>query len=79
MTVAGRGFRVGWRECWVVAAFAAYALARLSPSLENLTPQGQAVLGAMAAGAMLWISEATPIDLFANVCVQNARTCSTIP
>jgi anion transporter len=61
------GSRVGWRECWVVAALAAYALARLSPPLESLSPQGQAVLGAMAAGAMLWISEATPIGVTAII------------
>jgi anion transporter len=67
VTAAKIGLRVGWRECWVVAALAAYALARLSPPLENLSPQGQAVLGAMAAGAMLWISEATPIGVTAIV------------
>ena len=67
MTAAKIGLRVGWRECWVVAALAAYALARLSPPLESLSPQGQAVLGAMAAGAMLWISEATPIGVTAIV------------
>ena len=67
MTAAKIGSRVGWRECWVVAALAAYALARLSPPIENLSPQGQAVLGAMAAGAMLWISEATPIGVTAIV------------
>jgi anion transporter len=67
VTAAGIGLRIGWRECWVVAALAAYALARLSPPLENLSPQGQAVLGAMAAGAMLWISEATPIGVTAIV------------
>jgi anion transporter len=67
VTAAKIGSRVGWRECWVVAAFAAYALARLSPPLENLSPQGQAVLGAAAAGAMLWISEATPIGVTAIV------------
>ena len=67
MTAAGIELRVGWRECWVVAALAAYALARLSPPLESLSPQGQAVLGAMAAGAMLWISEATPIGVTAIV------------
>jgi anion transporter len=67
VTAAGIGSRVGWRECWVVAALAAYALARLSPPLENLSPQGQAVLGAMAAGAILWISEATPIGVTAIV------------
>jgi len=67
VTAAGIELRVGWRECWVVAALAAYALARLSPPLESLSPQGQAVLGAMAAGAMLWISEATPIGVTAIV------------
>ena len=67
MTAAKVGLRIGWRKCWVVAALAAYALARLSPPLENLSPQGQAVLGAMAAGAMLWISEATPIGVTAIV------------
>jgi anion transporter len=67
VTAAKIGLRIGWRECWVVAALAAYALARLSPPLETLTPQGQAVLGAMAAGAMLWISEATPIGVTAIV------------
>jgi anion transporter len=67
VTAARTGLRVGWRECWVVAALAVYALARLSPPLENLNLQGQAVLGAMAAGAMLWISEATPIGVTAIV------------
>lgn len=67
MTAAKIGLRVGWQECWVVAALAAYALARLSPPLESLSPQGQAVLGAMAAGAILWISEATPIGVTAIV------------
>jgi anion transporter len=67
VTAAKIGLRVGWRECWVVAALAAYALARLSPPLESLSPQGQAVLGAMAAGAILWISEATPIGVTAIV------------
>jgi anion transporter len=67
VTAAGIGLRIGWRECWVVAALTAYALARLSPPLENLSPQGQAVLGAMAAGAILWISEATPIGVTAIV------------
>jgi anion transporter len=67
LTAAKIGSRVGWRECWIVAALAAYALARLSPPLESLSPQGQAVLGAMTAGAMLWISEATPIGVTAII------------
>jgi anion transporter len=67
VTAAKIGLRTGWRECWVVAALLAYALARLSPPLESLSPQGQAVLGATAAGAILWISEATPIGVTAIV------------
>lgn len=67
VTAARTGLRVGWRECWVTAALLAYALARLSPPLETLSPQGQAMLGAMAAGVMLWISEATPIGVTAIV------------
>jgi di/tricarboxylate transporter len=67
VTAARTGLRIGWRQCWIVAALAAYALARLSPPLENLSPQGQAVLGAMAAGATLWVSEATPIGVTAIV------------
>jgi solute carrier family 13 (sodium-dependent dicarboxylate transporter), member 2/3/5 len=59
----------GLRECWIVAALAVYTLARLSPPLEGLSPQGQAVLGAMAAGAILWIAEATPIGLTAIIVV----------
>jgi anion transporter len=57
--------QIGLRECWIVPALAAFLLARLAPALEGLAPQGQAVLGAMAAGAILWITEATPIGLTA--------------
>jgi anion transporter len=65
-TLAGaKPARGGLRECWIVAALGAYALARLAPPLEGLSAAGQAVLGAMAAGAILWISEATPIGLTA--------------
>jgi anion transporter len=53
------------RECWVVTALIVYLLARFLPPLDGLTPQGQAVLGTMAAGAILWITEATPIGLTA--------------
>ena len=58
---------IGLRECWIGAAVAVYLLARLSPEIDGLSPQGQAVLGATAAGATLWISEATPIGLTAIV------------
>jgi anion transporter len=53
------------RGYWIAAAFAVWLLARLSPALEGLSAQGQAVLGAMAGGALLWITEATPIGLTA--------------
>jgi solute carrier family 13 (sodium-dependent dicarboxylate transporter), member 2/3/5 len=59
--------RIGLRECWIGAAVAVYLLARLSPQIDGLGPQGQAVLGATAAGAILWISEATPIGVTAIV------------
>jgi anion transporter len=55
----------GLRECWVITALIAYLLARLLPPLDGLTSQGQAVLGAMTAGAILWVTEATPIGLTA--------------
>jgi hypothetical protein len=51
--------RVGLRECWIGGALAAYLLVRFAPQINGLSPQGQAVLGAMAVGAILWISEAT--------------------
>lgn len=57
--------RLGPRECWIGAAVAAYLLMRLSPQIEGLSPQGQATLGAMASGAILWMTEATPIGLTA--------------
>jgi anion transporter len=57
--------RVGLRECWIGGALAAYFLVRFAPQIDGLSPQGQAVLGAMAVGAILWISEATPIGLTA--------------
>lgn len=59
--------KAGLRECWIAVALAAYFVARLGPVLDGLSPQGQAVLGAMAAGAVLWITEATPIGLTAIV------------
>jgi anion transporter len=55
------------KELWVVAALAAFAAARLSPPLDGLTPLGQSVLGATAAGTILWIAEAVPLGLTAVV------------
>jgi anion transporter len=59
----------GMREGCMIAALALYLLARLAPPLDGLSAQGQAVLGAMIAGAMLWISEATPIGVTAIIVV----------
>lgn len=55
--------RVGLRECWIGAALAVYLLLRFAPPLDGISTEGQAVLGAMAAGAILWMSEATAIGL----------------
>lgn len=60
------------------AALALFLLARLMPPLEGLSAQGQAVLGAMAAGAVLWISEVTPIGLTAIIVVVMLSLCPGI-
>jgi solute carrier family 13 (sodium-dependent dicarboxylate transporter), member 2/3/5 len=62
----------------LVAALAIFLLARLAPPLEGLSAQGQGVLGAMAAGALLWISEATPIGLTAIIVVVLLALCPDI-
>ena len=56
---------IGLRECWIAMALAAFLVARLAPPLDGLSPQGQSTLGAMAAGAILWMTEATPIGVTA--------------
>src|SRR5678815_1885839 len=53
------------KELWVIAALGIFAAARLSPPLAGLTPVGQSVLGAAAAGTLLWITEAVPLGLTA--------------
>lgn len=55
------------KEWWIVAALAAYALARFAPPLQGLTDISQAVLGVMLAGTILWITEAVPIGATAVV------------
>jgi anion transporter len=67
--------RLALRDGWLVAALAAFLAARLAPPLDGLSPQGQAVLGTMAAGALLWISEATPIGLTAIVVLVLLALC----
>jgi anion transporter len=69
------GLRLSLRDGWLGAALAAFALARLAPPLDGLSPQGQAVLGVMTAGALLWISEATPIGLTALIVVVLLAAC----
>jgi solute carrier family 13 (sodium-dependent dicarboxylate transporter), member 2/3/5 len=51
----------------LLAALAAYPIARAAPILDGLTAQGQAVLGITLAGAILWISEAVPLGVTALV------------
>ena len=72
---AGSSAKLAWRDVWIGAALAAFALARLAPPLDGLAPQGQAVLGVMTAGALLWISEATPIGLTGIIVVVLLAAC----
>lgn len=50
---------------WWGAAFVAAAAARVLPAPEGLTPQGQAVLGVVVAGMLLWMTEALPLGVTA--------------
>ncbi len=56
---------LSWKEACILAALAAYALARFGPVLDGLTPLGQAILGVMLAGTILWVSEAVPLGVTA--------------
>jgi anion transporter len=62
----------------LVGVVAIFLLARLAPPLEGLSAQGQGVLGAMIAGAVLWITEATPIGLTAIIVVVLLALCPGI-
>lgn len=62
----------------LIAVVAIFLLARLAPPLEGLSAQGQGVLGAMVAGAVLWITEATPIGLTAIIVVVLLALCPGI-
>jgi solute carrier family 13 (sodium-dependent dicarboxylate transporter), member 2/3/5 len=56
----------GWRALsWILVALATYASARLLPVTVGLSAAGQAVLGVVFAGVVLWISEAVPLGLTA--------------
>jgi anion transporter len=50
---------------WCAVAIGGFAIARLAPPLEGLTPLGQSVLGTAFAGTALWVSEALPLGLAA--------------
>jgi anion transporter len=56
-------------ELCVLAALAAYSIARAAPTLDGLGAQGQAVLGIMLAGAILWVSEAVALGVTALVVI----------
>jgi anion transporter len=73
MGVTGRKSSI--RDAWLAAALAAFLLARLAPPPDGLSSHGQAVLGAMAAGALMWMSEATPIGLTGIVVVVLLALC----
>lgn len=50
---------------WLTVAALTYAVARFAPPLAGLTDAGQAVLGVVLVGMMLWISEAVPLGVTA--------------
>ena len=58
---------VGKTGVSVAAALSAYAVARLAPPLAGLTDAGQAVLGTVLAGTILWIAEALPLGVTALI------------
>ncbi|MBI4490558.1 MAG: anion permease [Deltaproteobacteria bacterium] len=56
----------GWTT-WIVVALAVYLLARFFPPAPGLTASGQAVLGTVLCGMLLWMSEAAPLGVIALV------------
>lgn len=50
---------------WIIAALAVYLLARFLPPAPGLTSAGQAVLGTVLCGMLLWMSEAAPLGVTA--------------
>jgi len=67
-----------WKAAWIVLALAGFALARLAPPLDGLTPLGQAVLGATLAGTVLWVSEAIPLGATALVVLVLLGLCPDV-
>lgn len=60
---------------WVLAALATFAVARLAAPLDGLTPLGQATLGVLLAGTLLWVSEALPLGTTAIVVLALLGLC----
>ena len=52
---------------WVIGALVIYLLARLLPSAPGLSAPGQAVLGTVLCGMLLWMSEAAPLGVTAPI------------
>jgi anion transporter len=56
----------GWKTGLCIgSALLAYVLARFAPPLAGLTAASQTVLGVVAVGMVLWISEAVPLGVTA--------------
>ena len=52
---------------WAIGALVVYLLARLLPSAPGLSAPGQAVLGTVLCGMLLWMSEAAPLGVTALI------------
>jgi len=52
---------------WMVVALAVYLSARFLPSTPGLTASGQAVLGTVLCGMLLWMAEAAPPGVISMV------------
>jgi solute carrier family 13 (sodium-dependent dicarboxylate transporter), member 2/3/5 len=70
----GRGL-AGKTGLSVAAALTAFAVARLAPPLAGLTDAGQAVLGTVLAGTILWITEALPLGVTALIVLVLLALC----
>ena len=64
LTSLGR-LTISSKEICLATALAVYVIARLLPPLAGLSETGQAVLGTVAAGMILWIFEAVPLGVTA--------------
>jgi solute carrier family 13 (sodium-dependent dicarboxylate transporter), member 2/3/5 len=60
-------------------ALLVYSAARLCPAISDLTDAGQAVVGVVLAGVLLWITEALPLGLTALVVLTLLGTVPAFP